>query len=319
MTWILLLIIGVLSIVGIIYVYKQYDDDENIKKAMVIMLAVIIALTTIYMVFDAKTREIALSTGDQSSATLAILLGFTQGGYSPYMKETWGGTGPEQDFDFDGIKNMWDTDADNDFVEDYYEYPTRFNPFQPDVGITKVEGLWVDENTLKIRATPVEDIVGTGSMITLYVNDQIQEQKTFGNPVTFIIDDYQLVSKIDLRVQGMESDYANKANNLYSYSIPYGAMGEFGVWYSNLENTIEGIIRNNPLFYANNAFSLIENLLRQTIANIPLVVWLGVLTAVVVIMFIYIRRKTKGGGGSFFGKFGKKKEYEPGTTKIEVY
>jgi len=313
-----LALIGGLSIGGITFIYRQYEDDDNLKKAIAIMIAVMIALTTVFMIFDAKTRDIAFSSNQSAMATLAILLGFTQGGYSPYMKETWGGTGPEQDFDRDGMINMYDEDADNDGIYNYYEYNTQFNPFQPDVGVKDMQVKWQSTTSMIIRAIPVEDINGQGSVVTLYINDKTYDQKNFNYQVDFTIDDCSDVAKIELKVEGSESRYANKANNLISYSLVPGIYGQLGKWYSDMENQLQGWIRNNPLFYAANEFSMLENLLRGAIADVPLFAWVIILTVVVILMFLYFRRKISG-KPSLFSRFKRKKKYEEGTTKIEVY
>ena len=317
-TVVLLLAIGILSVVGINYIYKKYDTSEDLKKAIAVMLAIIILLTTVYMIFDVKTRDIALSTGESNRATLAILLGLTQGGYSPYIKESWGGTQPNQDFDFDGIKNMYDHDADNDKVPDAWEYPTRFNPFQPDIGIKDMKVMWTENGGMIIRAYPVEDITGNAAQVTLFINDKIQGTKPFFTTAEFHIEDASHVAKLELKVDGTESEYANKANNVLSYSIPLGITGQIGVWYSDLENEIQGVIRNNPLFYANNGFSVIENMLRGTIASVPLFIWMIILTVIVVGLIWYVRRMKKGKPPLFsWGR--KKEEYSQGTVKIQRY
>ncbi len=320
-TWFMLLAIGVLSVGGIYYIYREYEHSDNLKKAIVVLLIAVVVLTTVFMIVDVKTRDVAVSTGQQSQATLAILLGFSEGGYSPYIKETWGGTGPEQDFDLDGIKNKWDADADNDGVEDHFEPPTRFNPYQPDVGIKDLDVRWLSEDEIQIKAVSVDDIVGTGSKVTLYVNDNNVETKTFTNTVYFTVNERLEATKIELRVEGMESEYANKANNVISYTIPASVTGEIGVWYSNLETDVQGVIRNNPLFYADNGFSYIENLFRGAVADVPLFIWVAILTLVVIVLIWYVRRMKKGKGGLLdrFRKKKKKKEYPEGTTKIKVY
>ena len=105
MMWSILLLLGiaVFSVYGIYRIYNKYDDEDEIKKTMTTLLAVVIVMMTVFMVYDVSTREIALGVEGQNQTTLQILLGLTGGGYSPYIKESWGGTGSSQDFDFDGI------------------------------------------------------------------------------------------------------------------------------------------------------------------------------------------------------------------------
>ena len=43
-TVVLLLAIGILSVVGINYIYKKYDTSEDLKKAIAVMLVIILSL-----------------------------------------------------------------------------------------------------------------------------------------------------------------------------------------------------------------------------------------------------------------------------------
>ena len=316
---ILLVGIGVLSVAGIYMVYNKFDDDNDIKRTITTLLAVVIVLTTIFMVYDVKTREIALGVGGQNQATLAILLGMTGGGYSPYIKESWGGTDFDDDFDFDGIKNGWDDDADNDGVLDSYEYVTRFNPFQPDLGIKKMEVRWDSDTTVTVKCYSVQDITGLQTVIKLYKNNIIVSEKEFQEITSFTFGVTPNIQyTFEAHVTGVESNYANKANNLLSYTVPVGVMGIIGQWYYDIENQLQGIIRNNPLFYAANEFSFLENLFRGSLAGIPLFVWVIIIVAIIIFLW-YRARHLKGKPPIL--SFGRKKkpEYKPGTIKISRY
>jgi hypothetical protein len=317
----LLIIICIISVGGIIYVYKNYNDADTLKKAMVVMLALILIMMTFFMVIDIKTRDIAMAQGENQQATLAILLGWTRGGYSPYYPQTWGGTGPDDDFDRDGIPNKIDNDADGDGILDSREMPTRFNPYQPDIGIEDIKVMWIDEETLKIKVTPVTQITDTNHRVKLYINDETHSTKQFYTEVTFTVNNAQFTNKIELVSEGEESDYANKANNVRTYTIVEGVAGVvFGQWYSDMENTLQGWIRNSPMFYATNQFSYLENLFREKIANLPLMLWMVVLTVVIILLIIYVRRKTKGKKRRSLKDILKRKpKYEEGTTRIKVY
>jgi hypothetical protein len=328
MSGLFLLFIGILSIAGIYYIYKKDYDEDKTKKYLAVLLAMIIVLSASFLYVDAKTREIAMMTGEQNEATLAILLGWNQGGYSPYIKESWGGTGPDDDFDYDGIKNSYDHDADEDYVADIYEPmdSMRFNPYQPDVGVSDVGVKWLTDSQIKIIATPTscQDAVNLDWTCTLYVNDVVKEVKHYDyltNELVYVVEiDPDIKNIIELRSEGMESEYANKANNLVSYTIPSGVMGDIGQWYYDLENEVQGIISNNPLYQSTNpVFSTFENMLRNTVAGVPLVVWLGLIILLIVINIWLLKRKKEGKKSllNFWSK--KKKKYRPGDLVIKRY
>jgi len=282
-------------------------------------MGVMIVGSAMFLFFSIETRNVALMNGEHTQSTLDILLSWNHGGYSPYVKESWGKTGPEDDMDWDGIKNAWDPDADNDMVEDLNEYPTRFNPFQPDIGISDVGFKWVDEDTIKIYAQPVEDITGVDFTVTLYLNDKIQEYQQYEyltNEMIFIVDiDPDQRNIIEVRSEGTESEYANKANNLVSYTIAAGAMGSIGQIYYDLENEVQGVIRNSPLFQSNDGFfSAFENLLRNTLAGVPLLYWIIIILIVFTVLVIRWRRQRKG-KRTWFAK----KKNRDSDVKIQLY
>lgn len=317
-----LLFIAGLSVAGILYIYKKEADEEYTKKAIAILLAIVISLSAVFMIFDAQTRSIALATNEQNDLTLAILLGWNYGGYSPYVQESWGNTGPNDDFDWDGIKNSLDADADGDGVEDYFEQPTRFNPFQPDIGIQNIGFQWIDENTIRIEAEPVQDITGIDFTVTLFVNNILKDQKSYSynTNIDFTVDvDPTINNVIELHSEGKESNYANKANNMISYTIPSGVMGAFGQWYFDLENQIGGIIRNSPLFQSATAMSGIESLFRSSIAGLPLFVWFIIIILLVIVSFWLMWRKKKGKPSLFKKLREKKKKHTPGTVVVRSY
>jgi len=320
MPLILLAAIGAFSIGMLYYIYNRYDDEDGAKKTVYILLSIMVVSSTIFVVFDVHTRDIALGVEGQNQSTLQILLGIIGGGYSPYIKESWGGTGSEQDFDWDGIKNIWDEDADNDGVIDSFEYATRFNPFQPDIGIKKMETMWEDSTTIKIKVYSVQDVTGLDSVVTLYKNNIIQDEKEFDDMVEFRLKvNPNIQYTFEVKADGVESNYANRVNNIMSYTVPVGIIGVIGKWYFDLEHELQGIIRNNPLFWAANEFSFLENLFREGLAGIPLIVWIIAIIAIVVYA-IYRRRKSKG-KGNIFDRFRKKKEnkYPPGATRIQIF
>ncbi len=319
-----LLFIAVIAIAGIWYIYKKEEDEEYTKKAMAILLAIIVGLSAVFMVFDAQTRSIALATNEQNDLTLAILLGWNHGGYSPYIQNSWGKTGPDDDFDWDGIKNSHDQDADNDGVIDANEPMSsmRFNPYQPDMGIQNIGFQWIDGNTIKINAEPVDDITGLDFTVTLFVNNIIKDQESYyyNTNIEFTVDvDPSINNIIELRSEGRESNYANKANNLISYTIPSGVTGVVGQWYFNIENELQGIIRNSPLFQTNTAMSGIESLFRSSVAGVPLFLWIIIIILSVLVLFWLTWRKKKGKPPLFKKLRGKKKKYDPGTAVVRLY
>ena len=317
----MLLLIGIVSVAGTWYIYSKSDDEDSLKKTMALFLALIIILSTVFMIYDTGTREMAMGAESQNQSILAILLGWTSGGYSPYIKESWGGTGPYQDFDYDGIKNEWDEDADNDGVNDAFEYPTRFNPYQPDIGIKDMDLLWISDSRIMVRVEPIDQGLYTIDVaVKIYVDNIMKDSSGFYDTVEFTIDvvPFQQYT-LDVMVEGRESIYANQANNLMSYTVPAGILGEFGKWYSDIENTIQGIIRNSPLFYAANEFSFLENLFRETFASIPIFIWI-VVAAAVIPFWLWARRRKKKGKPPLFSFFRKKKpKYEKGVIKVQVY
>jgi len=322
LTILLLLATGILSVAGIWYIYNKAEDETTTKKYLTIFIALIVILSTSFMILDATTRDIAMATQNQNDVTLAILLGWTSGGYSPYIKQSWGGTGPEQDFDYDGIKNSFDTDADNDGIHDSFEYPTRFNPYQPDIGIKDIRVRWDQDDVLRIEATPVEDITGVSFSVTLYLNDKAEQslQYMLGQDFIFIFDvDKDQTNTIDLVCSGEESEYANKANNLISYTIAGGVWGVLGQWYYDVENELAGVIRNNPLFQSTNVFSTLESGFRSILASAPFL-WI-IIPLVIIGVYIYInRRRAKKGKPPLFSKWKKKQhEYRSGDTVIKMY
>jgi len=332
MSGLFLLVVGVLSIAGIYYIYKKEYDEAKTKKYITVLLALIIVLSASFMVIDAKTREIALMQGEQNQATLAIMLGWNYGGYSPYLQETWGGTGPNDDFDRDGVINQYDPDADGDGVADYLEpmNSMRFNPFFPDVGIQKIRVRWDTESSIRIIATPTPsmDIIDTNAKITLYINNDVIEVKSYdflSSELTFVASiDSEIRNVIELRAEGIESNFANKANNHVAYTIPPGITGEIGKWYYNLENEIQGIVKNTPLYQSTSGiFSSFDNLVRNTVAGVPLILWLALIIGLCAIIVILLRRRKepKENKRSLLGflKGKKKKRYEPGDLVIKRY
>lgn len=323
MTTFLLLVIGILSVAGVWLIYKRSDDENSIKKMMAALLAIIIVLSASFMYFDAETRNIALGTGEATKATLAYLLGLNYGGYSPYLKDSWGGTQPDQDFDFDGIQNMWDDDADNDGLLDAFEYPTRFNPFQPDVGIKRLDVQWTDDDELHVVAISVQDLTGIACTATLYLDDIIKGEKAFGHGA-LQAEWYFKLSKgdshtVEVRVAGTESDYANQANNYISYTIPAGVMGIIGEWYSDLENEIDGIIRNSPLFNSDNPMAGVDSAFRDILASAPFMLIIIIVAVVIILTLVSIRRQKKGKPPLF--SWGRKKppKFDVGDIVVKQY
>ena len=319
MTGFLLLLIGVLSVAGIWYIYSRMEEGDDFKKAITILMAVVVVLLTVFMVFDAQTQDMALASSEYNKATLAILLGWT-GSYSPYIVESWGGTEPEQDFDFDGVKNLWDSDADNDGVPDYLEYGTRFQPYQPDIGILDMEVKWVNEDQLSVRVYSVQDMTGLDASITVMLDSIVYAEGDFTQVNDFTIGvDSSRQYTLEFKVDGIESNYANKINNFISYTIPPGVTGEIGRWYSDLENTIQGIIRNSPLYEVTNGFGVFEQAIRGFLANFPLFLWVATIF-LIVFAWWYNKRRIRKGKPPLLS-WGRKKEdrYEKGTTRIQLY
>jgi hypothetical protein len=310
--YILLIGIGILSVAGIWHIYKKSDSEDDIRKTVAIFLAIVIILCTVFMIYDTRTREIALMSGKQNRATLAVLLGISGGGYSPYLKDSWGGTDPDQDFDWDGVKNSYDQDSDNDGVNDAHEYATRYNPYQPDHGIEKIKVKWVDNQTLRIKCHSVKRALV--SRITLYVDGIIRDEKKFTDIVEFTV---QVNPKkqytLEMKTEGVESKYANKMNNLYSYTVPPGVLGELGKWYGELENQVQGVIRNNPLFKAANDFQQVDGIFRSILLGIPLFIVVPLVGGIILLVLVNRWRKREG-KPPLFGR-----KYEKGTIKVQLY
>lgn len=307
----LLLTICGISVAGIYYIYDRSESDEDTKKLMTMFLVVIVLMSATFLVYDSQTRQLAFG-------------GEPEWGYSPY-NENWGGTGPEDDFDFDGIKNAWDQDADNDEVWDSFEYLTRFNPYQPDLGIDHLGFQWHNEHTLEIKVFPVERLYATQCTVVLFRDSIEIERKTIGGePVDFYLDvDPDVIYMIDVKLEdlnGVQALYANKANDFFSYTMPGPMLIEFGQWYFDIENQIEGVIRNLRLFgIPNPAVDWLENSIRGLLAAIPLFGWIALIVAIVILVVVHFRRKQKGKPPllSIFKKPPPK--YEKGTVRIEKY
>ncbi len=307
----LLLIICGISIAGIWLIYDRSESDESFKKMIAIFLAVIVALSTLFLVYDSQTRGIAFGGDDPVW------------GYSPY-NENWGGTGPEDDFDFDGIKNAWDQDADNDEVWDSYEYLTRFNPYVPDLGIRRVGFMWTTDTDLRIHVEGVTRLYDTECTIILYKDSVELERKTFKDEVDFFLEvNQQVIYMLDLKLvdlDGVEALYSNKANNFISFTFPGPILMTFGQWYFDISNEIEGVIRNLRLFgIPNPQLNEIESLIRAFFAAIPLFGWIALFVAIGLIVWIRYRRKKRGKPPLLRRWFGKKEKYAKGTTKIQLY
>lgn len=318
---ILLLILSAFSIIGLWCIFNKYNDTDEVKKIAAVFIGVMIIGSTVFLIFSAETRNIAMMNGEQTQSTIDILLSWNHGGYSPFVKTSWGGTGPNENFDWDSLINQYDPDADNDGVEDYKEFPLRFNPYQPDIGIQDVGIQWIDDDTIKVIATPVTDITGLDFTVTLFVNNKIQEYQSYEyltNEMTFVVDiDPSERNIIELRSEGEESDYANQANNLVSYTIAAGVTGVIFQVYYDIENQLQGVIRNSPLFQSTNGvFSSFENLFRNTLAGIPLVVWIGIVFTIIVLLFVSWRRRKKGKPSLFRRKKGNN---QPGDIGIKFY
>lgn len=320
MSEIILIAIGILSVAGIWYVYHKDESDDSLKKTMTILLAIVIVMCTVFMVFDARTRDIALATGESNDLTLALLLGWNNGGYSPYIMDSWGGTDPDDDFDRDGIKNAWDQDADNDGIADVHEPLTRFNPYEPNYGIQKMEIQWLSNTSIIVRCTPVERTTVYVQYATLYLNNIQNEKKTFNNVIEFnLIVDPASYNTIEVKIEGTQSDFANRADDYRSYIIPAAVWGSLGQWYADADLELQGIIRNNPWFQSSSQLSVLDSIFRDSLAGIPLIFWIALIIIIALLLFIRWRRIKKGKPPLLSWGRKKPREYVPGTKIIRFY
>ena len=308
----LLLVISGISIAGIWLIYDRSESDASFKRMIAIFLAIIVALSTLFLVYDSQTRGIAFN--DDTS---------TEWGYSPY-NENWGGTGEEDDFDFDGIKNAWDQDADNDEVWDNFEFMTRFNPYVPDLGIKQIGFMWISDTELQIHVESIDRLYDSECTIILYKDSIEVDRKTFKDEVTFSLTvNQQVIYMLDFKLDdldGVEALYANKANNMMSYTFTGPGLIVFGQWYFDIENYFEFAIRNLRLFGAPNPeMNAIESMLRTFFAIIPLFGWVALFVAIGLIIWIRHRRKKKGKPPLFRWFRKKPPKYEKGSTRIQVY
>jgi len=283
----LLLFIGIASAI-----FMLVSKGSERKRAMYLSLFVMLGLI-VFMIFNAGVITKIMDTefnGKHTSTTIGDLLGYTDG-YNPYYG-IWGGKNPDDDYDRDGIKNMFDPDADNDGVPDHKEYPFRFNAFEPDFGIDRLEVSWDSSNVIHIRAYPVKTYAGLTCYAYLCFDDfEIPGSSTiFDHAVEFTYqypsDDRTHSFKVVLKTND-ESKYANKANNELGYVLPGGILSaiNYGFWYSNLEAAVHGVIRNTGL-NIDPTLNPITNFFRSTIANVPLWAWIIILLIIIIVVLI---------------------------------
>jgi hypothetical protein len=308
LTELLLAVIAAVAIGGIYYAFFYIDDEGKRKKMITIVVVIIIAMSASLFVFNDKMN--ATETGQKSlETTLMQLLGYTTHGYNPYGPDTWGGTGPLQDFDFDGVDNVYDHDKDNDGVLDASEPQSMYNPLAPDMGIQKLEVLFEAE-TIHLRVTAVKSNAGARAVLSVYLDDNmatpIKTISPFENidyPIDVIFKyDSSVSHTIELVVTGKESRYANTLNNVLSYTIPAkGVLFSVGRWYSDIESQIEGVVRNVRFIPGTvPLFSTGEDILRNGIAGIPL--WgiaIIIVAALFILYLVWKNRRIKSGKDPF--------------------
>jgi hypothetical protein len=307
LTELLLFVIAAVAIGGIYYAFFYIDDEGKRKKMITIVVVIIISMSASLFVFNDKMN--ATETGQkQLTTTLQQLLGYTTRGYNPYDPNTWGGTGPLQDFDFDGVENVYDHDKDNDGVLDVNEPQSMYNPLAPDMGIQKLEVLFEAE-TVHLRVTATQSNAGANAVLSVYLDDNMATPiKTITNfenidyPVDVIFKyDKTKSHTIELVVTGKESRYANTLNNVLSYTIPVINPLGIGKWYSDIETQIQGVVRNVRFIPGTvPLFSTGEDILRNGIAGIPL--WgiaAIVIAAIFIVYLVWKNRRIKSGKDPF--------------------
>ena len=315
-TELLLAVIAAVAIGGIYYAFFRIDDEVKRKKLVSIVVVIIIAMSASLFVFNDKMN--ATETGQQTMlTTLQQLLGYTTRGYNPYGPDSWGGTSPLQDFDFDGVANVYDHDSDNDGVMDINEPQSKFNPMAPDMGIQKLDVLF-EADTINLRVTPTQSSMGSQAVLSVYLDDNMAVPiKVISNfeyidyPVDVIFKyDKTQSHTIELVVTGKESRYANTLNNILSYTIPAIDPLGIGHWYLNVELGIDGWVRNTKFVPGTvPLFSTGEDIFQGGLAGLPL--WglgLGIVIAMFIIYFYWKNRQMKKGKWPF-------KEKKPGLLR----
>jgi len=324
--------LGALVLIGLIgtLVILDYDEPGKRKIAAVILIIAMLG-TTVFIVYQT----------DFASNLLSNEFGGGEGGiffrgYNPY-ENVYGGTNAEGDYDRDSISNLFDTDCDDDGVSKYKDTLIvggyDCSPFDPDVGITSIEAKWVHsggKTMMEIRVYPemssFKDL--RNPMISIYIDGDMRLDTAFNsNPtvVEFEFGDDATTHNIYIKTRAdYESKYANKANNMFSYTLPAGFLSQImiGDWYSNLERTIQGIIRNNPLPDQ----SGLDSFLRTALASAPLWIWMVAVTIFIIWVVWWRRRKEKKPRKKRFilrriiDKFLQRKPpHRPGDVEIRTY
>ena len=309
-------------------------DKITKQKALVVIIAVIFGFSAYGLINQSVFQKIVDTefNHNQNTPTIFEIVGW-HGGYNPYSGE-WGGTGDRQDFDRDGLLNIYDPDADNDGVPDAFEYPYRFSPFEPDISISHLSAIWYDSNGqtyMKVKVEAMRYYPGDDMQVTLFIDGDAIQTKDITDVVEFSIpysdaDSHVIMAKI---VGHYESKYANKANNELSYTLPSGILAsiQIGYWYSNLETQIQGVFKNVNVDLSPGVHGFFNRLFLM-LSFIPLYGWFMILVIFIVgIYMILYRRKTvyiAGKKPSIFRRIwnritGKRQEeYKPGDILLKI-
>jgi len=329
---IVLLLLLLFGTAGSIVIITTNNQKEK-QRALMLLIAVILAFSA-YMVIKPSVIDKIVQTEFEhkhNTPTLFTAFGWT-GGYNPYIGE-WGGRGDFDDFDRDGIKNIYDPDADNDGVPDYKEYTWRLNPFEPDIGIAHLSALWFRDTTgnlkIRVKVEPTRLYPGMDIICSLYIDGDLIASKDMPGPIEFITDypDDGKQHYILVKAKGdYEAKYASKVNNQLSYTLPSElfAQIQLGYWYSDLETQIQGAIKNANLNLSPGLQGFQERL-KYILSSVPLYGWLTViLLTIIAITLIKFRTKkvyltSRSRLKRLWDKLrGKKVEYKEGEIELKI-
>jgi len=325
----LLLLIGTAGSIVIV----TTDNIKEKQRAFILLIVIILAFSA-YMIAKPTVIDKIIQTEFEhkhNTPTAYTLIGWS-GGYNPYTGE-WGGKGDMDDFDRDGIKNVYDPDADDDGIPDYKEYTYRFNPFEPDIGIAHLSALWFHDSSgkmkIRVKVEPVRIYSGIDIVCTLYIDGTKIESKAMPDVIEFITDypDDGAQHTITVKATGdYEAKYASKVNNQLSYTLPADifAQIQLGYWYSNLETQIQGAIKN-AYFLQSPGLQDFQERLKLILSSIPLYGWLTVilLTVIAVTLIKFRTKKVYLSSRSRLKRFwdklrGKKVEYKEGDIEVKI-
>jgi len=285
--------LGALILIGLIGALVILDyDDPNKRKIAAVILVVAMLSTTVVIIY--QTDFLGSLEGQEG--------GIFFEGYSPYQNKH-GDTSANGDYDNDGIINMFDTDCDDDGVSKYMDARLSngcdCTPFYPDYGIADMDARWEQEGRttyMEIRVYPVLDSFNDlrNPYIRVFVDGEFKAEAPMRNPtiLEFPYGNAEKTHNIYIEAKATyQSEYANTANDFFSYTLSGGVLHQIqiGIWYSKIEKTIQGVIRNNQI----NDPSKLDDLLKILLASIPLWVWLIIIIVAPALLIMRRRRKKK--------------------------